>query len=232
MIIIKDIFGIYNLRSRICVSIFLLAPILIEIYIFYPQIFNLDNSLLIILLLYSFSNLAIIISREYGCRALFKCFPDGLPAQNALISNNTFINRQTQQRYRQFFNNHINSFQFSTNENDMKLQADTAISWLISKTRDSSKFPLIAEENINLGFAYNLLGIKPFGIFLNILLSMLNLTCLLLQKNTFQNIICIILNTLFIILWTFFINKKLVRNCGKKYARALLSACDSEELNN
>lgn len=230
-IITKDLFGIYNLRSRICVCIFLLAPTLIEIYIFCPQVFSLTNSILILLLLYSFSNLIIIISRQYGCKALFKCFPNGFPAQNALISNNTFINKHMQERYCTFFSNHIDSFHVSTDENDMKIQAEIAISWLISRTRDSSKFPLIEEENINLGFSYNLLGVKPFGIFISISLLILNLILLFLRIYTIKNIIGILSNILFIIIWISFINKKLVQNCGKKYARALLSACDSKELN-
>ena len=137
-----------------------------------------------------------------------------------------------QERYCTFFSNHIDSFHVSTDENDMKIQAEIATSWLISRTRDSSKFPLIEEENINLGFSYNLLGVKPFGIFISISLLILNLILLFLRIYTIKNIIGILSNILFIIIWISFINKKLVQNCGKKYARALLSACDSKELNN
>ena len=122
-----------------------------------------------------------------------------------------------QERYCTFFSNHIDSFHVSTDENDMKIQAEIAISWLISRTRDSSKFPLIEEENINLGFSYNLLGVKPFGIFISISLLILNLILLFLRIYTIKNIIGILSNILFIIIWI---------------SRALLSACDSKELNN
>lgn len=42
---------------------------------------------------------------------------------------------------------------------------------------------------------------------------------------------CIIFTLLYLIIWFGVINKKLVKNCAKKYAFALLSACDSELLN-
>lgn len=52
----------------------------------------------------------------------------------------------------------------------MKAHSESAIKWLISQTRNSTEFPLITEENTNLGFAYNLLGMKPLGIVICIIL--------------------------------------------------------------
>ena len=104
----------------------------------------------------------------------------------------------------------------------------SAVTWLISQTRDSSKFPLITEENINFGFTYNLLGLKPYGIVLSIVGIIINLMLLYPYFPNFTNcskiMACLIVNLL---LWIFVITQQLVISAGRKYARALLSACDS-----
>ena len=95
----------------------------------------------------------------------------------------------------------------------------------------------ITEENTNLGFAYNLLGMKPLGIVICIILIvfdalvMIASHCKDLTVDITLVLFCIIFTLLYLIIWFGVINKKLVKNCAKKYAFALLSACDSELLN-
>lgn len=109
----------------------------------------------------------------------------------------------------------------------------TAVTWLISKTRDSTKFPLIAEENANFGFTYNLLGLKPFGIAISCIGVIFNSILMYLYFAHFVFVDLkillsgLVIHLLFLLLWIFIITKSLVISAGKKYARALLSACDS-----
>ena len=118
----------------------------------------------------------------------------------------------------------------------MKIQSESAIKWLIARTRNTTDFPLIAEENTNLGFAYNLLGIKYYGIFLCIVLLMFDIPLLILSfwgnlnLNHASVLFCFIFTVLYLLMWILVITKKLVINCAKKYAFALLSACDSDLL--
>lgn len=117
--------------------------------------------------------------------------------------------------------------------------AATAVTWLIAQTRDEGKFPLINEENINFGFSYNLLGLKKCGIFLTLIGLAVNIIFYVLQMNFHLDlgvklnalIASTIINFLFLLLWIVIVSKKLVKNCAKKYSRALLSACDSPHLN-
>lgn len=161
------------------------------------------------------------------------CFPDLLPAQKALLPSSSYIDKKSKERYYSFLSQNINEFTVSDNDDDMKECVSTAITWLISQTRDSKKFPLIAEENINFGFSYNLLGLKPLGlimcsagIFFNGVLFFLTHRQLIALHLT--DIVCgFIINLIFLLIWIFIINKKLVVSSGKKYARALLSACDT-----
>lgn len=159
-----------------------------------------------------------------------------MPAQESLLPSSTFIDSSTKQRYYNFFSRHIKNFEVHLDDEQMKPLAQTAITWLIAQTRDTSKFPLIAEENMNLGFAYNLLGLKAYGIALSISGLAINATLLIFIHNKFLIlapeliIVSIILDIIFLLLWILLITKKLVIDCGRKYARALLAACDSPDL--
>lgn len=233
----KEIFGIYNMRARISVATLLFAPIILQSYILIPELRNLSSTIIITLISYSLSGLIILYSRKTSGKILNKCFPFGLPAQQYLLLNDNHLNKHVKERYYNFFKKYLTDFTLSTNEEEMKKQADSAITWLISQTRDNSKFSLIAEENMNLGFAYNLLGIKKTGISLCLLMLIINSIITVanfrfdLNIDSISFIYCIISNILGLLMWIFFINKSIVVNCGKKYAYALLSACDSSELN-
>lgn len=232
----KDIFGIYNIRSRISVAIVFLAPLIIQSYILVPEIHNLSSTLIITLVAYALSGLIILFSRKKSGKMLNKCFPNGLPAQQYLMPNNNHLNPYVKERYYTFFKKYLTDFTLSQNEEDMKKQADSAVTWLISQTRNSTKFPLIAEENMNLGFAYNLLGIKPIAICICLVLSFCNSIAIVaslkldLSLSLHLIIYCLISSLLCLIMWIFYINKSLVVSCAKKYAHALLSACDAPEL--
>jgi hypothetical protein len=44
---------------------------------------------------------------------------------------------------------------------------DVSVKWLLEKTRDKKKFPLVFEENCNYGFRRNLWGMRAWGILLS-----------------------------------------------------------------
>ncbi|SHJ80441.1 hypothetical protein SAMN02745136_00922 [Anaerocolumna jejuensis DSM 15929] len=233
----KDIFGIYNIRSRISVVIVFLAPLIIQSYILVPEIRNLSSTLIITFVAYALSGLIILFSRRKSGKILNECFPNGLPAQQYLMPSNSHLNKCVKERYYNFFKNHLADFTLSQNDEEMKKQTDSAVTWLISQTRNSSKFPLIAEENMDLGFAYNLLGIKSIGICLCTLMLIFNSITIVayckfdLTINLNLVIYCLISDVLCLMMWIILINKSLVISCAKKYAHALLSSCDAPELN-
>jgi hypothetical protein len=119
----------------------------------------------------------------------------------------------------------------------MKPMVETAVTWLIAKTRDVTQFSLINEENINFGTSYNLLGVKAYALGFAILNLGINIVSIVLKRKEILSlsyevlISAAIITLLFIMIWCFIINKKLVKRCGRNYAKALLSACDSTILN-
>lgn len=234
----KELFGTYNIRARINVGLIFLGPFLFHGYLLIPEVRSISSTFIISLITLSLCSLIIVLSRMYGSNALKKCYPNGLPAQTYLLPENNYIDPLTKKRYYHFFESHIPGFKVTNNSDEMSIQTQSAVSWLIAQTRDASQFPIIAEENMNLGFAYNLLGLKPLAIILytilllfdNILL--LSPSCAEFVSNRFNLDVCTVITSFWLFIWIIIINQKLVRNCGKKYARALLSACDSPILNN
>ncbi len=233
----KELFGTYNVRARINVGLIFLGPILFHGYLLVPEIRSISSTFIIVLITISLCSLIIVLSRMYGSKALKKCYPNGLPAQTFLLPENTYLDPVTKKRYYLFFESHIPGFKLANNSNELSDQIQSAVTWLIAQTRDESLFPIIAEENMNLGFTYNLLGLKPLAICIYVILILfdtillLSPSCTEMISNQFNLILCTVVTSFWLFLWIFIINKELVRNCGKKYARALLSACDSPLLN-
>ena len=233
----KELFGTYNVRARINVGLIFLGPFLFHGYLLIPEIRSISSTFIITLITLSLCSLIIVLSRMYGSNALKKCYPNGLPAQTYLLPENNYIDPVTKERYYLFFESHIPGFNTTSSGDEMTSQIQSAVSWLIAQTRDESQFPMIAEENMNLGFSYNLLGLKPLALSLYAILLLFDGILLLspsfaeLISEQFNLGICTVMTSFWLFLWIFIITKKLVRNCGKKYARALLSACDSPVLN-
>lgn len=232
-------FNTYNLRTRISATIIFFGPCLFELYLFFPEIREFPTTIIIILITYSLCNLFIIFWRIPGVKAMKKCFPEMLPAQMFLLPSSEYIHTSTKKRYYKFLSKKIDEFKICESDEEMKPCICTAVTWLIAQTRNEKEFPLIYEENINFGFSYNLLGMKNYAIVLILSLLIIDAILLNLKINSKFNLTIpfeVIITAMafcffFLLIWIFIINKNLVFSCGRKYARALLAACDSPILN-
>jgi hypothetical protein len=104
--------------------------------------------------------------------------------------------------------------------------------YLINQTRDTAKFPLIFEENINYGFRRNLWGMRPAGIVLAILGMgiALGATYLAWIKNDPLWLVALgatVVNICLVVWWAVRITSAWVFIPAKAYAERLLEACDS-----
>lgn len=225
-------FNSYNLRTRISVVILLIAPVLLEFYLIVPEFRELSSTLIVIIITFALCNVLIIYCRISGTKAMKKCFSGLMPAQQYLLLSDDYIDPITKKRYHAFLSQKIQSFDIATIDETM---ASSAVTWLIAQTRDANKFPLIAEENINFGVSYNLLGLKKAGLILSFLGILINILIYVMDIKNILSVaipynvifIAILINLLFLLFWIFLVNQNLVKNAGKKYGRALLAACDS-----
>ena len=102
-----DIFGVYNIRSRISVGLVVLAPLLIQAYMLIPEVRNISSTFVITIITFALSNLMIIVARTNGSKALHKCFPHSLPAQQYLLPEDNTIDKYTKARYYAFFKSRL-----------------------------------------------------------------------------------------------------------------------------
>lgn len=247
-----SIFGTYNYRARLNCAILFIAPILLEMFLIFPQFRDLYTAIPVIIVIYAFLNVFIILTRMKGSKAFSSCYKGKLlPAQQYLLPNDENLDKITKQRYYDFFkqnitgwemleydeaDNEILRFKKNTHNKDM---ANSAINWLIAQTRDYQKFYLVHEENMNLAASYNMLGLKPYAILLNLVLLAANIAVLyfsfypnIIFTNEYMSaIISTIINLSFLAFWIVCVSHDLVRKSGHKYAKAILSCCDSTYLN-
>lgn len=129
---------------------------------------------------------------------------------------------------------------------------DTYVKFLLSKTRDHSKFSLVYEENCNYGFRRNLLGMKPYGIALSCMgillligqctstMGLLNSPAILQTGNLAQAImslqfskfsalsfVCLMVNIFLLAAWLLWVNSAWVKTSAEAYADRLLEACEN-----
>lgn len=177
------------------------------------------------------------IGRDFGKNKemqLFKVW-GGKPTTRMLRHRDT-VNRKTLERRHSRLQELTPDFKIPTLEEERANPKradelyDACITYLRERTRDRKTFHLIFEENCNYGFRRNLWGMKPLGI------TMAVVGTLVVMIDIFVNgfstppvaIISGTINLLFVTGWCLWITPKWVRIAGDAYAERLLEA--SEEL--
>ena len=108
------------------------------------------------------------------------------------------------------------------------------VRFLIARTRDTSKYPLLFKENINYGFRRNLWALKPFAV---AILGVLLIGCFFYyshESGTFNpvlfsasyvgNLIVLLLASFF---WLFIVSPKWVESIAYSYGQRLLETVES-----
>ena len=233
-----SLFDAYNLRVRLSIGLILMAPFIISIYLLVPNASNFPFTFMILIMCFGLCNLLMSISRFLGRRATAKCFPELMPAQQMLMPEDMTLDPITKKRYYKFFTSNLKGLSFSKEVTTATNSCKSAIGWLIAQTRDAEKFPLIKEETINYGFCKNLYGLKSLGICTSSFLTILEVGILAAKYHLqfgyveYSDLIASAMVSFAVtIVWIFFVTKEWVIDCGYRYARTLLSACDSELLN-
>ena len=219
------------------IGIILVTPLIISIYLMVPKANNFSFTIIVMVIGFGLCNLMMSLSRFLGRKATSSCFPELMPAQQMLMPTDTTLDPITKKRYYEFFSSNLKNLSFYEEPKTSANSCKTAINWLIAQTRDEEKFPLIKEEAINFGFSKNLYGLKYLGIFTSSFLTILEVVAIVAKYNhqigcvEYSNLIAsAIVSFTFTIVWIFLITKEWVIYSGNRYARTLLSACDSELL--
>ena len=231
----SDWFDRYSLQARSAPAFLSLFPLFLWVAISFPQLYSFVAGLFSLALACGILTLAAHYARSRG-KALEEILNrrwGGRPTTLILANRNGELDNQTHQRYVQYFSNNIPGWCLG---DDPVLSYESAVKWLLERTRDTSRFNLIFKENISYGFRRNCLGMKPIGLLM---------TAVILIKwavesysaapalSNFQPQHCAGMGftTLLMAWWVLVVREPWVREAGDAYAKALLGSVDAMEQN-
>jgi hypothetical protein len=230
----------YTLNARIYPVVILLLPIIIigvSYSIEYDSLIQTISSLGITsALLYFFSNLG----RDNGKLKEPKLWSKwgGMPTVQLLSFKNEEIDPITKRKYHKILLelSPIEDKGLNFETTDIHLVSNIYEYWttfLISRTRNTKKFPLIFKENISYGFRRNLWGLKNISILFLIISISGNILYQFLvvgSKNLLDFPISFFISELFMIIilliWIFRINSEWIRIPAFAYAERLLESVE------
>lgn len=235
-----NLFGMdkYALNARLKPAFFVLLPVLVFTVVHYPAIWIQASALLTLLVTCGATFLIAQLSRSLG-RQMENRLGDKIGRQHTarlLAYANTVFPIQQKERFRQYISTH-SGISLPT-ENEEQTNADssqddrlTAVSWLLEHTRPTAKETLLHDENIAYGFRRNLLGLKPIGAVISIVLVAINPLLFLFGDVSNDRIrIGIALEIGLIVcclLWLFAVTERFVIDASLAYAQRLLSQCQT-----
>ena len=232
----------YNLKARVYPVILSLIPIIFigSVYSFHLQsYYQVLTSLGITTALYFlFSQLG----RDKGKaleKEMWKKW-SGTPTTQILRYSNDIIDKHTKKNYHHKLKeltgigNELNE-EF---EKDFPQKADEIYqSWtkfLLSKTRDTKKYNLLFQENINYGFRRNLLGLKGIAILIIILLMISSFFYSFIMgeyivKFSSELLISEIILILILIFWIGIVKENWIKIVAFSYAERLMETINTIE---
>lgn len=234
----------YERRARYLPAVLTVSPVIIWLYLWFPDIRSLEGTFISLIVGLGISVPLSILARTLGKKEQEKLLVKwgALPATLILKSNDSSINRETKNRYHQRLRL-LTNVDIPTPEKELEdpLDAtrkfDSCIDYLRQRTRDKVKYSLIFNENVSYGQARNLLGLKPLGLIL--CLIVLAIQSFHIYKNyglglnisavPILEVISVVITLIFLSFWIFFVSSKQVYNAGVNYGKALLESCEHIE---
>lgn len=238
---LEVVLNTYERRARYLPTVLTISPIIIWLYLWFPQIRSLEGTFTSLIIGLGISIPLSILARTLGkkiqSKLLFKW--GALPATLILRHEDKALNKETKNRYhlklKSLTNIDIPTYEKELEDpKDAEQKYDSCIDFLRQKTRDKSKYSLVFNENVSYGQARNLLGLKPVGISICLILIVIQFFSIYLNYGFGLNISAVpiletisVILTLFILLfWIFFVSAKQVYNAGENYGKALLECCE------
>ncbi|MYA88724.1 MAG: hypothetical protein F4X97_09795 [Boseongicola sp. SB0662_bin_57] len=227
----SELFDRYSLQARMAPALLSLFPLFLLIAISFPQLYTVVAGLFSLALACGILTLAAHFARSRG-KALEKRLNErwgGRPTTLFLLNNNNELDSQTYQRYVQFFTSNIPGWSLG---HDPVPSYESAVRWLLERTRDTGRFNLVFNENISYGFRRNCLGMKPIGLIVAMVCSIVwvvEIYSLGPQWSAVQpqQWAGLGFTVLLFTWWIIIVGESWVRESGDAYAKALLGSIDT-----
>lgn len=227
-------FNTYSLKARVYPSVIVLFPcfILAIVYITNVELYYHYFT--------SFACLGVLsfvlsqIGRDNGKKkenGLFKHW-GGKPTSMILRHSTDHLDIHTKKRFHAILEKKIPNIKIPTHEEEMEdLQAadviyDSCTKFLISKTRDASKYSLLLKENINYGFRRNLWGMKAWAIWIIAICVIVHSYMMTqhfssIEATSTQDWILLSVFVPFLLFWLLIVNREWVKTTALAYAERL-----------
>lgn len=233
-------FDAYSIRARLFPAIIAAAPAFAALALLISwKTFGLSNtiaSLGILVLLYAVADL----SRNRGRRIESEIYREqgGKPSIIMFRRNDKTIDAGSKERYRDFLSGKLNA-SVPTPEDELANQDladafyDQCGVWLRQNTRNTKAFPILFGENVTYGFRRNLLGVKTFALWLNVIVVV---ACVFILWRLSWNIeiqqgnkalVVLIVAAAHAAYMFLAVNRDAVRDASRAYARELILSCES-----
>jgi hypothetical protein len=238
MLGLEKLFDPYALRARLMPGLFVLLPVALAIAAWFPERLNALGSLAGVAALLGGASLLAQCVRDRGKALEGELFEEwgGIPSTALLRHRDCRLNSLTKERYRRKLEKLIPGIQLPTVEAEQEdpRAAEgvyaSCFDFLREKTRDPQVFALLLSENISYGTRRNLLGMKPAGLassMAGILGSAGGVAWAHLNSAELAiPILCVILTSFCLAVWTLRITRSWVRLPALSYAERLLATCD------
>lgn len=227
----------YSLKARLYPAFIVLLPaFVVSLYYItdFEKYYHYATALVSVGL---FTYLLAQLGRDKGKIKESKLFEfwGGKPTTLILRHSDNTIDKVTKRRYHKFLNDKIEGINIPTpdeEQNDNKFADqvyESCTKFLISKTRDTKKFPLIFKENISYGFRRNLWGMKYWALVIISILIIIHfyfITNGFKTKITLQNkdIFLFIFFGLVLLFWFFIVTKNWIKLTAYAYAERLIES--------
>lgn len=226
----------YEFRARLQPVLLVAMPMALTTMVFFED-FSLFQLLAGILASLGFTSFLSQIARDQGRQketGLFEAW-DGKPTTQLLRHRCKRISELQKKRYHEAIEQLAGvNLPSEREENEKPSETDevyeVGAAFLREKTRDRSRFPLIAHENMNYGFRRNLWGMKPVGIVLSIAGLIASIVGTIWFSTTSVSpisIAAILVNASMVAAWFLRITPGWVKTPAFAYAERLLASCDT-----
>lgn len=239
---LSNLFDEYSLSARVRPALLALLPLIIATYVSVPELYNIVATLFSIIVACGFITALAHYARYQGRiteKRLYALW-GGKPTTIMLRQMDGTLDTHTKTRYHNYLAEQINGWVVPSVENEQQNQGkadalyDSAVRWLLEKTRDTKKYRLLFKENVSYGFRRNAKGIKWFGVVCTII-SLVLIFVSIYPSTEYLNIKKYILeysssffSIITLLWWLFVVNDAWVKDAAESYALRLLTACENQ----
>lgn len=231
----------YNLKARVYPVILSLIPIIIIGFIYSLQLQSYYQILVSFGVTTALYFLFSQLGRDKG-KALEKEMWKkwgGTPSTQVFRFSDKTIDKHTKTRYHKRLvgltgiGESVNEEYEISSPNDVNEIYKSWSKYLISKSRDTKKYNLLFQENINYGFRRNLFGLKKFAIITIILLMLGSIVYSYIIGNyqfdfTLELIVTEIVLAVILVFWVSIIKEKWIKSVAFSYAERLVETIDNQ----